>query len=520
MMFRNLINSRAHAVAFGAVLALSVVASAGKSFTDPLILKLLVDRALGHHNFHLFIIVIVGGVGISLALRIFEMMSGFMAYKLIRSIKRDTVRASIDQFLSLPSSSVGKHGAGYFLSRIADEPMDRAEKSISVVITATSSIIIVACSLLVCLWLSWKVTAILLVTVPFLRVAAVRFGNKIRLQSGAESESLAIFKAALTRCINSFKTTRIFSIERRVKEKLDGPLDSYLDTSFNRQRTAQIYQTSSFALLCICEACVLSSSAAAVFFGSMTIGGLLAYMGSFWKMTNAFVLLVTKLPDAYQVLALQERFERLGETRETVALSPGDDIKLANFNFGYEKSPLFSNFNLHIRRGSRTLIVGSNGSGKTSLLNLVCGFLESEAPLQAPALARISAMLNPFEFANGTLRDNLAFDDRDPERQALIMQILAAFGLGDLLDDDPNDFSSGQKQKAYILMCLSKDADLYIFDEPLSAIDVASKSIIMDTIIALTVGKTLVVVLHGDEQFHRAFERVALLDHSLLVSSS
>lgn len=63
-------------------------------------------------------------------------------------------------------------------------------------------------------------------------------------------------------------------------------------------------------------------------------------------------------------------------------------------------------------------------------------------------------------------------------------------------------------------MTLLKEADLYIFDEPLANVDVESKRTIVERQLERSGGKTLVTILHGDEQYHPPFDRVVLLEGS------
>ena len=56
-------------------------------------------------------------------------------------------------------------------------------------------------------------------------------------------------------------------------------------------------------------------------------------------------------------------------------------------------------------------------------------------------------------------------------------------------------------------MTLTKDADYYVLDEPLANVDPASKDLVMDRILERTDGKGLIVVMHGDERYHRRFDR-------------
>ena len=81
-------------------------------------------------------------------------------------------------------------------------------------------------------------------------------------------------------------------------------------------------------------------------------------------------------------------------------------------------------------------------------------------------------------------------------------------GLSEELDQEVTELSAGQRKRLEVLMGLLKPADLYIFDEPLAGIDVESKEVVMQTLFRETQGKTLLVIMHGDEQYQRHFDRV------------
>ncbi len=81
-------------------------------------------------------------------------------------------------------------------------------------------------------------------------------------------------------------------------------------------------------------------------------------------------------------------------------------------------------------------------------------------------------------------------------------------------EEDPESFSSGQKQKAAILMALVKEADLYVFDEPLANVDLASQEMLLERIFEATRGKTLVMAMHCDREVASRFDRAIDLDET------
>lgn len=86
------------------------------------------------------------------------------------------------------------------------------------------------------------------------------------------------------------------------------------------------------------------------------------------------------------------------------------------------------------------------------------------------------------------------------------------FGLSGRLGADPALLSQGEQRKLQCVCALLKDADVYIFDEPLANVDGASKRVIMEEIARRTEGRTLILILHGEQDFRVMFDRELALD--------
>jgi ATP-binding cassette subfamily B protein len=162
---------------------------------------------------------------------------------------------------------------------------------------------------------------------------------------------------------------------------------------------------------------------------------------------------------------------------------------------------------LSIKNGEKILIVGPNGSGKTTLMHIICGFLDAEGEVKLPKLERISALLPSAGFIPGSLKDNINYENLTPQKRALFNKLTKELNLYNKIENDPLLLSEGEKKKFHIIMTLMKEADFYIFDEPLANVDVDSKDKIMNIIFELTKNKTLLIVLHDNEKFKNNFEK-------------
>ncbi len=99
-------------------------------------------------------------------------------------------------------------------------------------------------------------------------------------------------------------------------------------------------------------------------------------------------------------------------------------------------------------------------------------------------------------------------------------ELLKAFSLERIEDELAENLSAGQKQKPAIALALSQAAELYVFDEPLTNVDAASMDLVMEKIMEVTRGKTVVTIMHGGEKYHHLFDRVVTRDGGRITASS
>ena len=167
------------------------------------------------------------------------------------------------------------------------------------------------------------------------------------------------------------------------------------------------------------------------------------------------------------------------ETIEALELAPLDFesenvLELDHIQVSYQNRQIIDDFNLTIHRGQRLALVGKNGSGKSSLLRLICGELKDYAgTIQASPDLKISYVPQEAGFLNGTLADFAYSYSLDLEHfQAILFKLDFS---AEQLEKDLSHFSDGQKKKVLIAKSLAEQAHLYIWDEPLNYIDVYSR---------------------------------------------
>jgi ABC-type multidrug transport system fused ATPase/permease subunit len=194
-------------------------------------------------------------------------------------------------------------------------------------------------------------------------------------------------------------------------------------------------------------------------------------------------------------------------------------LQFKNIDFGYDGNLILSNVNFEIKKNDHCIIVGANGSGKSTIIDLILG-------LQKPSRGQIlidnvdirnfqyKDYLNLFSLVtqdsyliNDTIEENILIglqkkNISQKDLETLIISLNADFifnfpkGLKTIIDESGSSLSGGQKQKICIIRALINNPEIIIFDEVLSNQDEQSKNEIKSMIINLSKYKTIIEISH------------------------
>jgi manganese/zinc/iron transport system ATP- binding protein len=224
--------------------------------------------------------------------------------------------------------------------------------------------------------------------------------------------------------------------------------------------------------------------------------------------------------------------------RHADALPGADAMLLDGLSVGYPGAPepAVRAVSLTIGSGVRAALVGANGSGKSTLLKAVAGLLRPQAgtirvygqpvgachhrvaylPQRGEVDWRFPVTVERLVLAGryvhlGWLRRPGADDRRR------VAEVLDQLGLAELAERQISQLSGGQQQRALLARALVQEADLLLLDEPLSAVDAASRQIIARVLDGLRrQGKTALVATHHIDRLDEEFDQVFTLDEGLL----
>lgn len=167
-------------------------------------------------------------------------------------------------------------------------------------------------------------------------------------------------------------------------------------------------------------------------------------------------------------------------------------LECINLSKRYGHTPALNTVNLRLEAGKITGLLGANGSGKTTLLKLASGLLTPTSgeilihgkPPGVESKAVVSFLPDRTYLADWMrVRDVLDFftDFYADFDQVKALEMLVRLGLNP--DDRIRNLSKGNKEKVHIIIVMSRQADLYLLDEPIGGVDPAARDFILRTII-------------------------------------
>ena len=192
------------------------------------------------------------------------------------------------------------------------------------------------------------------------------------------------------------------------------------------------------------------------------------------------------------------------------------------FGSGTNRSEVLTDINLHMERGEFVAILGYSGCGKSTIMNLIAGLIKPdrgevivngkrvEGPNPDRGLVFQNYSLLPWfdVYKNVGLAVDEVFMDKDPAtRDALIRKAIDRVNLTDALHKKPGELSGGMRQRNSVARTLSMNPDVLLLDEPLSALDALTRSVIQDQILGIwkELGQTIVLITNDvDEGLYMA----------------
>jgi ATP-binding cassette, subfamily B, bacterial len=397
--------------------------------------------------------------------------------------------------------------------------------------------------------LVWLNPALALVTlVPFPLVLWLVYGVRKRLQRGFSRSNIAWAEVAsvLADTIPGIRVVKAFAQEGREIDRFRTANNHILEAN-DRVNTVWSFFGPLVSLFNEMGLLVVWAAGAwMVFQGSVTVGGLtafLTYIARFYARVESMVRMV---PAAQRAAASAQRLFEILDCRPTVAEDPHPvrparvrgRIELSGVHFRYGTREILHGIDLVIEPGEMIGLVGSSGSGKSTLANLVCRFFDPSSgtvSVDGTDLRRMAVsdyrrnlgcvLQEPLLFF-GSVAENIAYGCPDAGTERVVAAARAA-GAHEFILSLPNGYDSrvgerggslsgGERQRISIARALLVDPAILILDEATSAVDAETEVVIQSAIDRLVKGRTTIAIAHRLSTLRRA-DRLVVLDAGRIV---
>lgn len=508
------------AVALSLLLLTTVV----KSYI-PLVASYFIDHYLDHMNQTAFLI-LIAYYGLYLLQSFIQYFGNLCFAKVSYSIVRDIRRDAFANMERLGMSYFDKTPAGSIVSRITNDTEAISEMFSGLLSNFISAIFIFTVTLYTMLTLDVKLTAIILIFLPFIFILVNAYRKK-SVQVIAKTRSLlSDINAKLAESIEGIRIIQAFGQEERLKDEFELINEEHLTYANKSVALDSLFLRPAMSLLKLLAYAVLMT-----YFGFKGMqGGLTAgimyafiqYINRLFdpliEVTQNFSTLQTSMVSAGRVFKLiDEEIYEPAQDGQVMEVEQGD-IEFKNVSFSYDgKQKILDQISFKVNKGETIAFVGSTGSGKSSIINVFMRFYEFQEgqvlidgvdiPRYSQEALRQSIGLvlqDPFLY-HGTIASNIRMyqDISDQEVKAAAEFVDADQFIQKLpnqydakVTERGSSFSTGQRQLLAFARTVASKPKILILDEATANIDSATEEIVQRSLAKMRQGRTTIAIAH------------------------
>ncbi len=380
-----------------------------------------------------------------------------------------------------------------------------------------------------------------LLTIPVAALTIVAFRSRIRKQNHRFRKEMEATSARVMEMEEMVPVTRAHALENVEVRKMEALVRSVAEEGYRLDMIQANFGSVSWAIFQIFQIGCLVFTGMLVLRNKLLAGDIILYQSYFTTIVTQVSGLLTLLPAISKGM---ESVTSIGEVlnahdveehsnKPKIGDIKGDyEFKDLRFQYNDSSRDVLRGLNLKVKAGETIALVGESGAGKSTILNLVIGFImpsEGELLVDGRNLKEINLRSYRRHIAvvpqetilfSGSVRDNITYGLPSVTEEELEEAIDAANlsdvieglpeGLNTLIGDHGNKMSGGQRQRIAIARAIIRNPRVILFDEATSALDSVSEAVILDALSNLIKGRTTFIVAHRLSTIRKA-DRICVL---------
>lgn len=524
-------------------IVISTLIAAAAKLSIPFVVILAIDDAIEQFNVQRLFMY----AGIMIGLYVAQWLANtfrirltnLMGQRIIYDIRYDLFR----HIQTLSFRFFDQRPAGSVLVRVTNDVNALQDLFTSGVVNMLIDMVQLTGIIIILLSLNWNLGLAVIVVVPLMFFISTHLRRHIRRAWQTVRMKQSRLNAHLNESIQGIKVTQAYTQEKANMQYFDemntGNRKSWNRASALNQTLLPLIELTSGIGMCI----LFWYGTHLVLSGVITIGvlvGFAQYMSNFWEPINRlgqmYSQLLIAMASSERIFEFIDEKPSVSEREDAIELPPIEGhVRLENVTFAYEENrPALKGINLEALPGQSVALVGHTGSGKSTIINLICRFYDPTGgrvlidgidirDVTIESLRRqIGIVLQDTFIFSGTIRDNIRFGrldatDAEVEMAAravnahdFIMQL--PDGYDTEVEERGNILSMGQKQLISFARALLADPKILILDEATASIDTETEVKIQDALKTLLAGRTSFIVAHRLSTIRHA-DKIVVLDH-------
>ena len=479
---------------------------------------------------------------------LFEYFYGVLWRNLAQTVQHELRLETFDH--------VQKQGMGWFDERqkgdvlaILNDDINQLErfldKGANDLLQVTTTVIVVGA---VFIAISWKVALFAVLPIPIIVWGSFLYQRSLEPRYAEVRNTAGKLNALLENDLSGMSTIQSFTAEERELKRVENLSNEYREANRKAIRL-------SVAFVPMIRMAILSGFTATLLLGGwLTLEGVLA-IGAYSVlvfMTQRLLWPLTRLGETFDLYqrAMASSTRILDVLSSPTEIKHGDyspdiekisksNIRIKDLSFAYpDRDKVFDNLNLEIEAGHTTGIVGSTGSGKTTLIKLLLRFSDPQEgqiewvgkSLQSWEITRLRSSMSlvdqhitlfPTSIMENIRYGNPKASDEEVKSAGLVAEASSFIeelpdGWDTMVGEGGHRLSGGQRQRLAIARAVLKNAPVLILDEATSAVDNETEAALQRSISKISEGKTAIIIAHRLSTIRNANRIIVIEDGAVL----
>lgn len=512
-----------------ALAILSAIISVSLTLYIPVLTGNAIDNIIdkGNVNFEnvlqIIIYIAVGVAGVAIFQWTMTYFTNVISYKTVRDLRRDV----FCKFNDVPLSYIDTHSHGDLISRVINDVDAVGDGLSQMFLQLFSGIVTILGTMVFMFIIDWRIALAVIILTPLSLFVAAFIGKMTHNRFARQQQLQGDISSYVEEYVGNQRIVKAFSYEDRAFENFEKYNQELYTVGFKAQFAGALANPSTRFVNATVYAAVGIFGAITAIAGTLSVGQLscfLTYANQYTKPFNEVTGVLTQLQTAiaaagrvFDVLDAEDEPEDKPDSIKVENCK--GNVKIENVSFSYVKDkPLITNFSLDVKSGSHIAIVGPTGCGKTTFINLLMRFYDTDSgkisvdgvdikDMERDELRKLYGMvLQDSWLFCGTIMENLKYGNPNATDEEVIEAAKAAYahsfirrmpdGYDTMISEGGGNLSQGQKQLLCIARAMLSNPTMLILDEATSSIDTLTEIRVQKAFAKIMQGRTSFVVAH------------------------